>query len=546
MIMKIDMKHIISVCILALLGQFCLAGPISDLAGRAVPGYRPILSGVPLMEVIVISECENENVALNPNTTYQDVDMSMTRKVAYVQETDGSRGMRLIFDAGAYNDLHRYDVITLDVNGGRLRVSDKTGSVTVAGLAPTAVITRRPGSAQDVTVKEKLISELTDDDIYTMVTLKDIEFAFKDGAIINIKENYGQYVEKYHKEYKKEVNFRMDGGRAMMRDAHGDAIGMAVNTLCDWRRDGDGVPQGSGKLTGVLTDEQMRRYGSNTGRYLIRPLAKSDINIDPKKKSSAWTMLTGWILDGLNGKLLDYENAGPSEERQSGDRILSDTGGKAYIWTDTGAKTYTTSDWNNLTPARQGAVWNGAIMFDCLAKDWYKWNNMGIAESANSIFVEFSAAKVKPGQPMQLCFEMAAGDINMVNSWGFPARWMVQCSVDGGEFVTLQEACTGDDSFSLRPLPCWSKKVNTGKYNKNFHTQYDFGIGSQGHVFNLPAEVAGKQNVIIRLTPAGVMGFALRSNPHEPAEVPGSYDIPPASEAKALISIGSIFIEYKK
>ena len=82
MIMKIDMKHIISVCILALLGQFCLAGPISDLAGRAVPGYRPILSGVPLMEVIVISECENENVALNPNTTYQDVDMSMTRKVA--------------------------------------------------------------------------------------------------------------------------------------------------------------------------------------------------------------------------------------------------------------------------------------------------------------------------------------------------------------------------------------------------------------------------------------------------------------------------------
>jgi hypothetical protein len=65
-------------------------------------------------------------------------------------------------------------------------------------------------------------------------------------------------------------------------------------------------------------------------------------------------------------------------------------------------------------------------------------------------------------------------------------------------------------------------------------------------VFNLPAEVAGKQNVIIRLTPAGMMGFALRSNPHEPAEVPGRYDITRTSEAKSLISIGSIFIEYKK
>ena len=77
----------------------------------------------------------------------------------------------------------------------------------------------------------------------------------------------------------------------MLKDSHGNAIGMGINTLCDWRRDGDGVPQGSGKLTGVLTDEQMRRYGNNTGRYLIRPLAKTDIKIDSKKKSSAWTML---------------------------------------------------------------------------------------------------------------------------------------------------------------------------------------------------------------------------------------------------------------
>jgi len=529
-----------------MLGPLCLAGPISDLAGRAVPGHRPILSGVPLMEVVVISECGNENVALNPNITFKDVDMAMTKKTAYVQELDGKRGMRLVFDVQSYNDLQRYDVIVLNVNGGRLRVNEKTGSVTVAGLTPLAVVSRKSGTAENVPVKEKLISELTDEDIFTMVTLKDMEFAFKDGAVVNIKENYGQYVEKYHNAYKKEVNFRMDGARAMMKDAHGNAIGMAVNTLCDWRRDGDGVPQGAGLLTGILTDEQMRRYGSNTGRYLIRPLAKEDIKIDPKKKSSAWTILTGWILDGFAGKQLDYEKAGPSEAPQVGDRIMSDTGAKSYMWTDSGAKTYTTSDWNNITSARQGAQWHGAIMFDCMAPDWYRWNNMGMAESTNSIFLEFSAVKVKPGQHMQLCFELTAGDVNMANSWGFPARWMVQCSVDGGDFVTLPEACTLDESFSLRPLPAWSKKVNTGKYNKNFHTQYDFCLGSQGHVFNLPVEAAGKEKVVVRLTPAGMTGYALRSNPHEPAEVPGSYDISRTSEARSLISIGSIFIEYKK
>jgi hypothetical protein len=88
--------------------------------------------------------------------------------------------------------------------------------------------------------------------------------------------------------------------------------------------------------------------------------------------------------------------------------------------------------------------------------------------------------------------------------------------------------------------------VNTGKYNKNFHTQYDFGLGTQGHVFNLPDEAAGKGKVVIRLMPAGVMSYALRSNPHEPAEVATGYDITRASEAKALITLGSIFIEYKK
>ena len=184
------MRKIVSVFFLAALGQFCLAGPISDLAGRAVPGHRPILSGVPLMEVVVISECGNENVALNPNTSFKDVDMGMTKKTAYVQEADGSRGMRLIFDVPSYNDLQRYDVIMLDVNGGRLRVNGKTGSVTVAGLSPLAVVSRKSGTAENVPVKEKLISELTDEDIFTMVTLKDMEFAFKDGAIVNIKENF--------------------------------------------------------------------------------------------------------------------------------------------------------------------------------------------------------------------------------------------------------------------------------------------------------------------------------------------------------------------
>lgn len=543
--MNRSIKYIVSLCLLALVTQFSIAGSIKDLAAYAVPGEKPILKGVPHMELVVVSECQNENVALNPNVNFKTVDMTVTKRTAYVQEADGSRGMRIIFDREGYNDLHRYDVIVLDVNGGRLDVNKITGSITVTGLSPLSVISRKSGSEQNVPVKEKLISELTDDDIFTMVTLKDMEFAFKDGAIVNIKENYGQYVEKYHKAYQKEVNNRMDGARAMLKDAHGNAIGMGVNTKCDWRRDGDGVPQGSGKITGVLLDEQMRRYGSYTGRYLIRPLDKKGIQIASQKKTSVWTMLAGCILDGQAGKVLDFENAGPTDKPQVGDRIFGDTGAKSYLWTDSGAKIYTTSDWNNLTSDRQGALWHGAVMFDCMARDWFEWDNKGKAQSTKSIFYEFSAKKVKPGQKLQLNFEIAAGDVNMLNSWGYPARWMVQYSVDGVNFKTLKEACTGEESFSVRPLPCWCKKVNTGKYDKNFNTQYDFCLGSQGHVFNIPEDAAGCDKVVIRLAPAGVMSYALRSNANQPAEVETGYDVTRSSQAKSLISIGSIFIEYK-
>ena len=187
--MKRSIKYIATIALSFMLAQIAIAGPIGDLSSFAVPGEKPILKGVPHMEVVVVSECQNENVALNPNLNFKTVDMTMTKRTAYVQEPDGSRGMRIVFDRQGYNDLQRYDVITLDVNGGRLNVDKTTGSITVTGLSPLAVISRRSGSEQDIPVKEKLISELTDADIFTMVTLKDMEFAFKDGAIINIKES---------------------------------------------------------------------------------------------------------------------------------------------------------------------------------------------------------------------------------------------------------------------------------------------------------------------------------------------------------------------
>ena len=78
--MKHIIRHIMFPGILLLIGQVCLAGPIKDLESKAVEGRRVPLSGVPNMEVVVVSDCLSENTALNPNVSYKEVDLTKTEK----------------------------------------------------------------------------------------------------------------------------------------------------------------------------------------------------------------------------------------------------------------------------------------------------------------------------------------------------------------------------------------------------------------------------------------------------------------------------------
>ena len=96
------MRNIINKMILtgmfALTAQICLAGAIKDLEKLGVEGRKITLRGVPRMEVVVVSDLYSENNASNPNITYKDVDLKNNKRTVYVQETDGSKGMRLVFD----------------------------------------------------------------------------------------------------------------------------------------------------------------------------------------------------------------------------------------------------------------------------------------------------------------------------------------------------------------------------------------------------------------------------------------------------------------
>ena len=255
------------------------------------------------VEGVVVSDCDSKNNALNPNTAYSTLDMTVSDRTVYLQNEDGACGVRLLLNSADDNIFHRGDKVTVGLGGLTIGISEAPKCWSIERVPAAAVMSHTPATG-DVVEKRKRIAELTDDDIYTLVTLTDVEFVFKQGAYTNINESYVQ------KSALNTGNVNIvhigDSAARLMQDVDGDAIFMQINSLCQWRRtlnvdsEGNhGVPQGVGALRGVVVAEKNSRYGDSTnniGRYSIRPKDVADIAI-PWAASSARTTLAAWHFD---------------------------------------------------------------------------------------------------------------------------------------------------------------------------------------------------------------------------------------------------------
>ena len=115
----------------------------------------------------------------------------------------------------------------------------------------------------------------------------------------------------------------------------------------------------------------------------------------------------------------------------------------------------------------------------------------------NGLRMEFSTASLN-GSHMLLGFSFAAGTISATTSKTYPAHWCVEYSVDGGQSYTLcPSAATGADYVHLRSLPWWDASLAGNRYN----TCSSAGIGLTDHLFRLPAEVFGRERVMVRIRP---------------------------------------------
>lgn len=483
--------------ILLLVTSVLRAAGIADVHKLCGRGQRVAIRTSLVVEGVVISDWRSPNAEQNPQLEYNLVDLTVNQRTVYVQSPDGSYGLRLVFNTELDNRLERYSKVRLELSGTVLSCGTEAAGYTVEGMTAHNVLSVRRGTASDLVRKEKYISELTEQDLYTFVTLKEASAAFREGAWTNVWEPFCQSLPEIQGD-KYKANGFMDGSASLLRDSQGSTIYMLVNTLCPWRRTGKKLPQGDGPVSGVIVNTRMLRYGNDMGAFSIRPVDESDLQIDGKP---VWKCLTGWYLDGSAGESLEFElmgvQSGMRKNGRTNDRVINDVGhSQGFFWTDSNSAIHIRDDYNSLSAEDKGVVKNGALMFRGKTSEWFEWAEDGKVLSSKGFYVEFSPKKAKKAAMMQFNFEWCAGNFNRANA-NFPVLWGVECSIDGGAWQVLKETATGNDVILITALPWDEKEIGKKKYN----TGYDCGMGPQQRSFALPQEALTAGTVVIRIAP---------------------------------------------
>ena len=248
------------------------------------PGSIQLDGHIVLKDVIVLNDNLEGNGSENINVTSIVQDLTVADRTLYVSDAEGQSGIRMDFNSGADLLVKRFDHVEVDLAGATLTWLEEPDRFVVSGLESQAVMSNEVGSVSDVTVKQKKMSELTSSDVYTLVELLDCEIPVRKGPYVGIDVRHYNLMSKYP---------------MVIRDTEGSSMHMVVNTTCSWHRDGTGMPQGSGSVTGVIVHEHCDNFEwdqaaadamvssglgldyvtdlGHIGLYQIRPVTKSDI-----------------------------------------------------------------------------------------------------------------------------------------------------------------------------------------------------------------------------------------------------------------------------
>lgn len=390
-------------------------------------------------EGVIIADAGQKNMETNPMTSATSYDDNESAITNYVQSLDGKYGIRLKFATTADNTLKKGDKVKISLAGATLVREDNPVRYTLKGVSANTVTVEENVR---LTARQKTIAELTDEDVYTLVTLPDVEVPFCYGSWVNVRK---EWIDA------KRINF----DNRILRDVNGNKIRMIVNTDTEWYLTDAGVPKGSGPVSGVIVNTTSEYYGTDIlGKYQIRPMKLSDIEI---KDNGFSEILVAW----------DYSTG---FSRVSS---LEATTGTGTFAASSMAQANTFLQFGNTSPYPKGYPKGANI-------DRSVWWKDGAAKDAATF--QFST-KDAAGKKMTLSFGALIGNYKEEAASQGPIHWNVEYSLDGTNYILIEKVMIrpmGAEKSTLLFLPA----------------------SLDDQCVELPDAIAGQDNVTIRFIAA--------------------------------------------
>ncbi len=420
------------------------------------------------IEGYVVSEPNSKNIVSSPQTKQFFFDRTENDRTVYIESLDGQYGFCLKFATAEDNTLARFSKVRLAIAGTTLEKKADPECYTISGLTAANILETSIPDEFKIPVKTKSIAELTDADIYTLVSVTDLEIMCKDGAYTNCTDGYS---------FKDAVNPigtssapRWDVAPLMCYDRSGNTIYMLTNAAAPWRRYSSGrdlefysvVAQGSGTFRGIVVADDVApiRYG-DLGRYQLRAMTKEDIalNGEPFMKTIVewnWNDRKIDLVPEIGTGEINKYGAAQAAASDFNNVVCSGKGGHA-------------------SSEQKGLVVNGGIMF---TQQWWDFN----ADKGKYFDISFSTQGINGSN---MIFGIVWGHGSMSNTTlSGPAHWNLLYSIDGGVTFRSVPDCP---IIKKRSITWWTT------------TSQDSTPGFTEHLRKLPADCFGREKVVLRL-----------------------------------------------
>lgn len=453
-----------------------------------------------VLEAFVISDAGNTNMDVNPNRAFNAIDYDEALKTAYVQNAQGSSGLRLKFAAKAANTLKRYSKVSLSVDGFVLVKESNPTRYTIKGLTSSAIIKSETGTASNLPAKVKYISELKDSDLYTYVSLKNTSISVPYGSYVNVNMGYAGI---FNWNQAGASTPYVDAVPTSIYDDQGGSLKAVVNVATSWSR--STLPTGSGTFSGVIVHHKLLKYGigdGEIGRYSIRPVTQGDIKLNEAEKAKT---LVEW-------KWMNPSNlAAGGTIQKDGDKIRPAVGQGEMTCTVPGAPSSTGAHPIYHTDLTSKAVPSSAAQYNT------KWWNTTTNKGEGFVF-KFSTTGIS-AQHLLVNFSQGGGS-GTVATLNVPAYWEIAYSLNGVDYTVVPNS-----TYGIRPLAGWGLNH---MYTAN---------GLNTFTFKLPNELLNKANVFVKLQAQKDICGADNPNGAEEGRIT-------ASSGAVTVRLGAVAVKY--